>query len=117
MAIQIEIKGLNRFLTVLDWAIARFEKESTEGLMDVAKEIEEKAKRFVRVRTGALRDSITAQEISELEVAVSMLFYGYYLEYGTSRMPPYPFIRPALEQIKPHVSKTVWNHLGKLFHK
>lgn len=117
MAIQIEIKGLDRFLTVLDWAILHFEEETTDGLMGVAKEIEEKAKRFVRVRTGALRDSITAQEIHELEVAVGMLFYGFFLEYGTSRMPPYPFIRPALEEIKPHVSRTIWNHLGRMFHK
>lgn len=117
MAIQIEIKGLDRFLTVLDWAIARFEKETTEGMNNVAKEIERLAKRFVRVRTGALRDSITAAEIHELEVAVSFLYYGMFLEHGTSKMSPYPFIRPALEQIKPHVSRTCWNHLGKLFHE
>lgn len=113
----VEIKGLNRLLSVLNWAILHFEDATTKGLMDVTEKIEEEAKEFVRVRTGALRDSITAQEIRELEVAVSMLYYGFYLEYDTVKMPPYPFIRPALEAIKPDVSKTVWTHLGQLFHK
>jgi len=31
---------------------------------------------------------------------VGPLFYARFLEFGTSRMPPYPFLRPAFEQDK-----------------
>ena len=52
------------------------------------------------VRTGRLRSSIT----HELGVDVHGLFvdvgtnvqYGRYLELGTDRMRPYPFLKPAL---------------------
>lgn len=108
---------MHKLLSVLDWAIIHFEQETTESLMDIARLIQIKAKEFVRVLTGALQDSITAQEIGMLQVAISMLFYGFYLEFGTVKMPPYPFIRPAIMWVKPFVSKEVWNHLGKMFTK
>lgn len=54
------------------------------------------------VRTGRLRDSITMQMAEDgaglyLDVGTNVE-YAPYLEFGTSRMPPYPFLRPALEQ-------------------
>ena len=113
----VTIKGIDRLLNVLDKDIADFDKTTTEALDEVGDMIVQKAKRYVRVRTGALRDSISAELKHELVVFVSMLFYGFYLEYGTVKMPPYPFIRPALQELKPHIGPTVWKHLNKLFHK
>ena len=115
--VQIEIKGMTRLLSVLDWAIAQFDNITDDALLDIAKQIEEKAKELAPVRTGALRDSITAQDIGQLQVAISMLYYGIFQELGTSKIPPRPFVRPAIEQTKAELSKLMWNHLGKLFHK
>jgi HK97 gp10 family phage protein len=53
------------------------------------------------VRTGRLRDSITwrlGQDEQSVYVDVgSAVLYAPYLEVGTSRMPAYPYLRPALE--------------------
>lgn len=53
-----------------------------------------------RVRTGRLRGSITwrlGQDSEGLFADIgSAVLYAPYLEYGTSRMPAYPFLRPAL---------------------
>jgi len=113
----VAIKGIDRLLNVLDKAIAGFDKATTEALDEVGNIIVQKAKRYVLVRTGALRDSISAELKTKLVVVVSMLFYGFYLEYGTTKMPPYPFIRPALKELKPHIGDTLWAHLNKLFKK
>lgn len=52
------------------------------------------------VRTGRLRSSITHRLIVDAqglgaEVGTTV-FYGRYLELGTPRMRPYPFLRTAL---------------------
>ena len=47
--------------------------------------------------TGQLRDSISAVKISDLEWAIgSDLEYASFLEFGTSKMPAKPFLRPML---------------------
>jgi len=50
-----------------------------------------------QVQTGRLRSSIT-HEVGQGEVAIGTnVYYGKYLELGTSKMPPYPWLFPALE--------------------
>jgi HK97 gp10 family phage protein len=53
-----------------------------------------------RVRTGRLRSSITyqlGQDSQGLFVDIGTnVVYGRYLELGTDRMRPYPFLGPAL---------------------
>lgn len=53
-----------------------------------------------RVRTGRLRGSITHRIGSDGQGLYgdvgSSVFYAPFVEYGTSRMPAYPFLRPAL---------------------
>lgn len=54
-----------------------------------------------RVRTGRLRSSITwelgGDEQSPYVDIGSNVAYAPYVELGTSRMPAYPYLRPALE--------------------
>lgn len=53
------------------------------------------------VRTGRLRGSITwrlGEDSQGLYADVgSAVLYAPYVEYGTSRMPAYPYLRPALD--------------------
>jgi len=52
--------------------------------------------------TGRLANSIEFDALDDLTVTVgSRVAYAAYLEYGTSRMAPRPYFRPAVEDITP----------------
>ena len=52
--------------------------------------------------TGRLANSIEFDQIGPLTATVgSSLLYALYLEYGTSRMAPRPYFRPAVEAVRP----------------
>jgi HK97 gp10 family phage protein len=54
--------------------------------------------------TGRLWASIYSRRFSLTTVEVgATAYYGYFLEYGTSKMRPHPFIRPAYLAVKPMV--------------
>jgi len=111
----VEVKGVDRLLQALDQCILRFDHEATDGMMEIADELEGLMKVYAPVDTGALRDSIEALRRGDLHVAVSMLYYGFFQEYGTYKMSPQPFVQPALDRIQGRVVGILWKHLGRLF--
>lgn len=54
------------------------------------------------VRTGALRNSITHRTDDTSAYIGSGIQYAPYVEYGTSKMKPRPFIKPAITE---HISE------------
>jgi len=52
------------------------------------------------VDTGALRASLRFRKVSNGYRVEDGMEYGYYLEVGTSRIKPRPFLRPAFERAK-----------------
>jgi len=59
------------------------------------------AKKRVPVRTGALRSSISASVDGGKVEAGPTAFWGKFVELGTSRMPPQPYLIPAAEMVEP----------------
>lgn len=60
------------------------------------------ARAIAPVDTGAHRSKIHMSPDGDLSVTVTAgQHYAIYLEYGTSRMPPYPSVIPALEAVEP----------------
>jgi HK97 gp10 family phage protein len=58
------------------------------------------AKRLAPVRTGRLRDSITARQLGPLSWEVSAEApYAIFVEYGSRGRPARPFFRPAYEKV------------------
>lgn len=62
------------------------------------------------VDTGTLRRSITykvdeAEKTGYVGSTIKNPPYGVYLEYGTSRMKPRPWLRPALEKSLPKIKE------------
>ena len=63
-----------------------------------------------QVQTGRLRSSIT-HEVGDSEVIIGTnVVYGKYLEHGTSQMPPYPWLFPAVELKKPEIIEALKGH-------
>ena len=65
-----------------------------------AHDIEADAKSFAPVDTGMLRNSIsTTIGAGGLSAEIGpTVDYAHYLEYGTRRMPPQPYMGPAAER-------------------
>lgn len=67
-----------------------------------ALDIEAHAKTKAPVKTGALRASIQAVQVSQLHWRVTVgADYGIYLEYGTRYMAARPYFQPALDAVTP----------------
>ena len=89
-----------------------------KGLEKVGRIVEEQASKNVdktgnehpQVKTGNLLGSIT-HEVGDGEVVIGTnVKYGKYLEHGTSRMPPYPWLYPAVELKKPEIIEALKGH-------
>jgi len=63
----------------------------------VGADMEDHAKSLVRVRTGFLRSTICHKASGLVLDFGATADYASYNEFGTSRMLPQPFIRPALD--------------------
>ena len=70
-----------------------------------AAQLEAHAKTRAPVDTGFLQSSIgttiTGNQHTTQAVIGPTAHYGPYLEYGTYRMPPQPYMAPALEAVTP----------------
>jgi HK97 gp10 family phage protein len=68
-----------------------------------------------QVQTGRLRSSIMhwVYAIDKNTVGVSIgtnVYYGKYLEFGTSKHSPYPWLFPAVEMSKDKITKIIGNY-------
>ncbi|QXT62753.1 HK97-gp10 family putative phage morphogenesis protein [Tessaracoccus palaemonis] len=74
-----------------------------------AHEIESLAKQQVAVDTGYLKSTIGVNSAFDLRTSTSDLVatvgasahYAAYVEYGTAKMPPRPFLGPAFDTVRP----------------
>ena len=72
-----------------------------DGLDAGARIVETQAKIYTtpNVDTGTLRSSIMVDEVTpERAIIAPHTDYAEYVEFGTSRMQAYPYMRPALDQ-------------------
>lgn len=64
------------------------------------------------IRTGNLRNGISHTKVDDNRVAVGdRVTYAVYVELGTSKMLPRPFIKPALENHKADYKHIIENSL------
>lgn len=99
----------------LEKSLEKFLKNFSENLEDelgrVAEITVQTAKRKVPVRTGKLRDSIDA-EVSrkgwtiEVDIWASEP-YAAFVENGTSKSPPQPFMKPAKQEAERRLPEAV----------
>lgn len=67
-------------------------------LKDRSDAMVETAKSLVAVESGDLRDSLIGVTGEQHERLIMGKFYGMFVEYGTARAGPKPFINPAVDK-------------------
>jgi len=108
---EIEIVGLRELEDKLSNLEEKLTNALAEALEEIAGKIRDDAKSFVPVDTGSLRKSIRVEKEGELQFLVVAgdggvinprtgreVDYAGYVEFGTSRAAPQPFMQPALEK-------------------
>lgn len=114
--VKMEWEGLDHFYAYLERTMPRaFKAAMAEGLNATADDAKEDAWRRCPVDTGALRKSIRKERMSKPAGNVVYtgiraggryatnprtglpVFYAPFVEYGTSRQRPQPFLRPAVK--------------------
>lgn len=94
------VLNVGEWSAAFDGAIARLRDETERKLTKVGLQIQSDARRACPVDTGRLRASIAMEPVVRqgdrfvLKVGTNVE-YAPYVEFGTSRMRPQPFMRPA----------------------
>jgi len=125
---EIEIVGLTELEDKLSNLEEKLTKALAEALEEVSEKIRDDAKGFVPVDTGSLRKSIRVERKGSLEVSIIAggggvinprtgreVNYAGYVEFGTSRMSPQPYMQPALEKNRDEVLRIVKEKVIEVF--
>jgi len=119
------LKSLEDKLSNLD---AKLTNALAEALDEISEKIRDDAKSFAPVDTGALRKSIHVERKGKLEVSIVAgdggvinprtgreVDYAGYVEFGTSRASPQPYMQPALEKNRDEILRIVKEKVLEVF--
>lgn len=100
---SLENSEVRMLSTMIDRAVRATGPKVQLVVRKVAKDIVRDAKLLAPVDTGNLKNSITHSDLrsigyggGEVEIGPTAN-YGYYMEHGTSRVAPQPFMGPAAD--------------------
>lgn len=105
--ISVDVSQLSRLSASLEQSSGMVGEIASIAVRKSGIDIERIAKQGAPVDTGFLRNSINGNVTgSALESAISVEVgpsanYGAYVEYGTSRMRPQPYMGPAFDKVVP----------------
>jgi len=92
---SLEIDGLDAVLAGLDATMLQFENDVDQIVQDAAVECRDQAQSVVQVDTGYCRDHIIDEHEHLESSTTSQAPYSKFLEWGTRRSRPYPFMTPS----------------------
>ena len=115
---NIEISGVDEILNRLQQIGANVSRFENQALGNAAEPVLEDAKANAPVRTGKLKEGLKISSIKTKEgmkyvlVGVdksdnSKIFYGKFVEFGTTKMSARPFLGPAYEKNKREIVETI----------
>lgn len=104
--LTVKTDDLGRLITTLAKKTEGMDSRTSQAVRKAAFDVERYAKQNAPVRTGFLRSSIhTVIETNSFRVYAASVIagaeYASYVEYGTSRMAPQPYMQPALDRVLP----------------
>ncbi|WP_373844768.1 HK97-gp10 family putative phage morphogenesis protein [Clostridium sp.] len=119
---DIELTGVDEILNKLQQMGTNINRLENKALKNAAEPVLQDAKANVPVRTGKLKKGLKITNVKKKQgvkyilVGVdrgdnSEIFYGKFVEFGTSKMSARPFLQPAYEKNKDNIQKTIANTL------
>jgi len=108
--IELDLLGFQEMIDTLDSMGEEGEKIFKNSLNEGAKPVKAAMERRAPVRTGLLKVNIKIGSVRKLKNGIytqvigpgkgdiSKVFYGKFTEYGTSKQPAKPWMRPAFDE-------------------
>ena len=123
----LTVHGLDRLQDELSELPDNLDEAIGEGLLEAASEAVEQIQEEIstaypppsvpgeapHARTGSLLRSVKIDSVEDDRVTISIggadtfVPYASYLEFGTSKMEPRPFVQPIIERILPEVGNII----------
>ena len=95
---KVDASQVDGFARRLALAAQLIEEEGEQFEEEWGGKLADEMKATVPVATGKLRDSIV--QVEPGGITMGDAFYWRFLEFGTSKMAPRPFVRPAMKRIR-----------------
>jgi HK97 gp10 family phage protein len=95
---NIDHDELSRYAKVVRNAAGDIDREAVVVNLQFAKAIRDTARELVPFVTGRLHDSISVEDRGLATDVVADAPYAGFVEFGTVRMAPRPYMRPAFRQ-------------------
>ena len=96
-----DTSALRKLAADLDAAPARV-RHDIEGVLDqAADDLASRARALAPVETGELRNSIRASGAGMDRAVTAAADHAVYVEHGTRKMQPRPFMGPATDAVEP----------------
>ncbi len=117
--IRLRVEGVADVTNSLDRLSREISEAVVPGTLQAGQVLEQAMQQRAPVRTGRLRDSImveiTEQSASCVEVEVGpTVAYADDVEFGTSRSPAKPYLRPAIDENLQAVTDTLAKSLQQI---
>lgn len=104
----IRARGIQAAQRRLDRIADRLAGVTQEAIEEFADDVVQHMKGVVPVDTGKLRDSIEKKtEGDAVTVGPRGVEYAEFVEYGTSRSPAQPYVRPTIEWARANGPKRI----------
>lgn len=107
------IIGLDKLYKRLDEIEKAVEEGVAAGLEEFGVKVQEDAKRYCPVDTGRLQESIKVETDANGITIGTDVEYAAYVEFGTSRQRPQPYLTPAFEQNKNKIEDMIAKEIEK----
>ncbi len=119
MSLKIKIEGLDELDKAIRKLPQNIQKRVLKGALRAGgRVIVKDAKQRVPVDSGTLKKSIVVVTGRSKEGALmfvttkSSAFYSHLIEFGTSKMRPQPFLRPAFDNTQEEVIQAIGDKLA-----
>ncbi len=122
MSVEVDLFGMDELMQKLEEIGNKAGKIQNEALKKAAETVLDSAKEKVPVDTGKLKDNLDISKVKTkngekyIEVGItkgdnSEIFYGKFIEWGTSQRPATPYLQPAYEENQNKIKEIIKQEL------